>query len=255
MTPRPLPSPNADDRPAGAAVDHLVLHYTGMRSAAAAIARLRDPAARVSAHYVVDADGRVTALVPEALRAWHAGASFWRGVRGLNDRSIGIEIVNPGHDWGYVPFPPAQMRAVAALARGIVSRWAVPARNVVAHSDIAPDRKRDPGEKFPWAWLARQGVGLWTDGCATPSGDVGEDDICGNLAAIGYDVTLPDEIVIAAFQRRFRRVRVDGVGDGGTRARIAAVRRLMETKDTAAGEAASGARLSCGGSSGNHVSG
>jgi N-acetylmuramoyl-L-alanine amidase len=191
---------------------------------------------------VVDADGGVTALVPEVLRAFHAGVSVWRGVRGLNDRSIGIEIVNPGHDWGYVPFPPAQMRAVAALARGIVARWPIPARNVVAHSDIAPDRKRDPGEKFPWAWLARQGVGLWTDRRGAVGGEM-EDD----LAAIGYDGTVAPEIVIAAFQRRFRRSRVDGVADGETRARIAAIRRLMDC-DGAEGADRGARALSCGGS-------
>lgn len=229
VTPRTLPSPNIDDRPAGAPVDHLVLHYTGMESGAAAVERLRDPAARVSAHYVVEEDGGVLALVPEARRAWHAGVSFWRGVRGLNDRSIGIEIVNPGHEWGYRPFPPAQMRAVAALAQGILARWPIPARNVVAHSDIAPDRKQDPGELFPWAWLARQGVGLWRDRCAAASADV-----TGDLAAIGYDMGFAPEIVIAAFQRRFRRRLVDGVADDETKARIASIRHLMENGASAA---------------------
>jgi len=122
----------------------LVLHYTGMQSAEAALARLCDRAAKVSSHYVVDEDGSVYALVAEPNRAWHAGVSFWRGVTGLNDRSIGIEIVNPGHEFGYRPFPPAQMQAVRALCQGILRRWpGIEARNVVAHSDIAPNRKQD----------------------------------------------------------------------------------------------------------------
>lgn len=214
-------SPNHDERPAGASIDHLVLHYTGMKTAGAAIERLCDPAAKVSAHYVIEQDGEVHALVPEACRAWHAGVSFWRGVRGLNDRSIGIEIVNPGHEWGYVPFPPAQMEAVAMLCRAILSRQPVPQRNVVAHSDIAPDRKQDPGELFPWAWLAAQGVGLWTDEGGTPGGAV--DD----LAGIGYDMSFDAAIVIAAFQRRFFPSRIDGIADVETGRRLAAIRRLM----------------------------
>ena len=150
----------------------LVLHYTGMPSAAAALARLCDPGAKVSAHYLVDEDGTVQALVAEQNRAWHAGVSFWRGATGLNDRSIGIEIVNPGHEFGYRPFPPAQMQAVRELCRGILARWPIPARNVVAHSDIAPNRKQDPGELFDWRGLAAAGIGLWTD-LLRPPGELG----------------------------------------------------------------------------------
>ncbi len=147
----------------------LVLHYTGMQTAAAALARLCDPAAKVSSHYLVDEDGAVHALVEEQNRAWHAGVSFWRGATGLNDRSIGIEIVNPGHEFGYRPFPPVQMRAVRALCHGILARWpGIVARNVVAHSDIAPNRKQDPGELFDWRGLAQAGIGLWTDSFAPP---------------------------------------------------------------------------------------
>ncbi|WP_201729068.1 N-acetylmuramoyl-L-alanine amidase [Acidocella sp. C78] len=215
-------SPNHDDRPQGVPVDHLVLHYTGMRSAHAALERLCDPAAKVSSHYLVEEDGAVHALVPEPRRAWHAGISFWRGASALNDRSIGIEIVNPGHEWGYVPFPRRQVDAVIGLCRDIVARHPVPPRNVVGHSDIAPDRKQDPGELFPWPCLAAAGVGLWTDASADGA------DILAELAAIGYDTSLPAAIVVAAFQRRFRPARVDGVADAQTRGRAAAIRTLFE---------------------------
>ena len=176
----------------------LVLHYTGMPSAGAALARLCDPAAKVSAHYLVDEDGTVQALVAEQNRAWHAGVSFWRGATGLNDRSIGIEIVNPGHEFGYRPFPAVQMQAVRELCQGILARWrGIPARNVVAHSDIAPNRKQDPGELFDWRGLAAAGIGLWTDLVAPPG------DLAVDLAAIGYDMRLAETDVITAFQRHF----------------------------------------------------
>ncbi|HQT63351.1 MAG: N-acetylmuramoyl-L-alanine amidase [Acidocella sp. 20-57-95] len=211
------PSPNFDDRPAGAPIDHLVLHYTGMQTAQAAIDRLRDPAAKVSAHYVVDEDGTVYALVDEQKRAWHAGVSYWRGVRQLNDRSIGIEIVNPGHEWGYRAFPKVQMLAVRDLCLGILHRHPIPPRNVVGHSDIAPDRKQDPGELFDWQWLAGQGVGFWTDAVGEPG------DLMQDLAAIGYDTSLPEAAVITAFQRRFLPERLTSVADEATLKRAAGV--------------------------------
>jgi len=160
---RDLPSPNQDERPEGVPIDTLILHYTGMRSAQAAIDRLRDPAAHVSSHYVVDEDGTVLRLVPEVRRAYHAGVSYWRGNTELNGRSIGVEIVNPGHEWGYRDFPVLQLAAVCDLCLEILSRHAIPPRNIVAHSDVAPDRKEDPGEKFDWEGLARNGVGLWPE--------------------------------------------------------------------------------------------
>jgi N-acetylmuramoyl-L-alanine amidase len=212
------PSPNFDARPGG--VDVLVLHYTGMQTGAAALERLCDLAARVSAHYLVEEDGTIYRLVEEQQRAWHAGVSFWRGARGLNDGSIGIEIVNPGHEWGYRAFPPAQMAAVASLCQGILARHAIPARNIVAHSDVAPDRKQDPGELFDWQFLAGQGVGLWTDEFLAP-GDLTED-----LAAIGYDTSASQ--VITAFQRRFLPGNLTGMADTPTRARAAAVRAMVD---------------------------
>ena len=212
------PSPNQDDRPAGQPVDLLLLHYTGMKTAADAVDRLRDPNARVSAHYVVEEDGLVWQLVPEARRAWHAGVSSWRGHTGLNDRCIGIEIVNPGHEWGYRPFPALQMAAVCELCLGILSRHPIPPRNVVGHSDVAPDRKDDPGELFDWRGLAANGVGLWPGVDADPVADV-----AAALATIGYRTDLPGDVLLRAFQRHWRQDRVDGLADDGTRRRLSAV--------------------------------
>lgn len=211
------PSPNFDARPGP--VDVLVLHYTGMRSAEAALARLCDPAAKVSSHYLVDEDGTSYRLVEEQNRAWHAGVSSWRGVAGLNDDSIGIEIVNPGHEFGYRAFPEAQMAAVLELCRGVIGRHKIPARNVVAHSDIAPARKQDPGELFPWRWLAAHGVGLWTDEFSTG-------DLMNDLSAIGYDVAAKD--VVMAFQRHFLPENLSGEADEQTIGRAAAVRKLVD---------------------------
>jgi N-acetylmuramoyl-L-alanine amidase len=217
-------SPNADERPAGQPVDSLILHYTGMRSAAAALARLCDPAAKVSAHYLIDEDGRVTALVAERLRAWHAGVSAWRGEPGLNDRSIGIELVNPGHEWGYRPFPPAQYQACIALCRAILARWPIPPHRVLGHSDVAPDRKEDPGELFDWQLLAQAGIGLWPgDGVGAPRDTA---TLQAQLAQVGYAVPRhgrldpATHVVITAFQRHYRPARVDGGADQGTLARL-----------------------------------
>jgi N-acetylmuramoyl-L-alanine amidase len=218
---RDAPSPNHDARPPGVPIDMLVLHYTGMPDEAGALARLRDPAAEVSAHYLVGEDGTVTRLVPEERRAWHAGVSHWRGHAGLNARSIGIEVVNPGHDWGYRAFPALQMGAVSALCRDILARHPIPARNVVAHSDIAPDRKRDPGELFDWEGLARDGVGLWP---APWRGDAPDPAAApALLARIGYRDDLPLPVLLTAFQRHWRPERVDGIADAETLARLAAV--------------------------------
>ena len=214
------PSPNFDTRPRP--IDMLVLHYTGMQSGQAAIDRLREPASKVSSHYVIDEDGTVYCLVPEDLRAWHAGVSFWRGRRVLNDASVGIEIVNPGHEWGYRPFPAAQMDAVIALSQAILTRHAIPAVNVVAHSDIAPDRKQDPGELFPWALLAQHGIGLWAECDGSDLAPAGR-DLRPGLSALGYDPAFADEIVLTAFQRRWRQDAVTGLPDRGTAARLDAL--------------------------------
>jgi len=219
-----LPSPNLDARP-DVPIDMLILHYTGMQSAQDAIDRLRDPVARVSSHYVVDEDGGVLRLVPEEMRAWHAGVSYWRGHTGLNDRSIGIEIVNPGHEWGYRDFPVLQLAVVCDLCLSILSRYPIPARNVVAHSDVAPDRKEDPGERFPWQEFARNGVGLWPE--HDVSADVG--DVRAALAEIGYRIDLDLPIVLRAFQRHWRPAAITGEADVGTLARLIGVRQMIAT--------------------------
>ena len=209
------PSPNFDER--DQAISMVVLHYTGMEDAASAIARLRDPEARVSAHYLIAEDGQVLRMVAEDKRAWHAGQSWWRGTQSVNACSIGIEIVNPGHEYGYRPFTEQQMDALIPLLAGIVRRHSVPPANVVGHSDVAPARKQDPGELFDWARLARHHLAIprptehlvdphWTDG--------------GFLLALerwGYDVRNA-LAAIMAFQRRFRPELIDGTIDGECRA-------------------------------------
>jgi len=226
-------SPNVDARPAGQPVDTLILHYTGMQSAAAALERLCDPAAKVSAHYLIDEDGGVTALVAEEARAWHAGVSAWRGEAGLNDRSIGIELVNPGHEFGYRPFPEAQMTCLIALCRDILGRHPIPSARVLGHADVAPLRKQDPGELFDWAALAAAGIGLWPGDpapIAVPA--VGEaQDL---LQRYGYEVprtgVLDKETkaVLVAFQRHFRPGDVSGALDGETAARLKALLTLVD---------------------------
>ena len=214
----------------------IVLHYTGMQDGSAALARLRDPTAKVSAHYLVEEDGRVFALVPEARRAWHAGVSFWRGEREVNGRSVGVEIVNPGHEHGYRPFPDVQVDAVIGLIEAIRGRWTVLDRDIVAHSDVAPARKIDPGELFPWARVAAAGHGLWVEPSSAPGAPltVGEAGAAvfalqGGLTRLGYDCPPTggyDEAtatVVAAFQRHWRPALVDGRADGETRARLMAL--------------------------------
>ncbi len=223
MTTAPI-SPNCNER-GGVAVDMLVLHYTGMKSAQAALARMCDPAAEVSAHYMIDEDGTQTHLVDERMRAWHAGVAAWRGHHDINSRSIGIELVNPGHEFGYRDFPEPQMQTLIALCRGILTRHDIPARNVVAHADVAPLRKQDPGERFDWARLAAHGIGLWpaTDDDVAP---VSADDAVRVLSEIGYDCSAPSAAVVA-FQRHFHQARVDGELDPETRRAIARVGTLI----------------------------
>jgi N-acetylmuramoyl-L-alanine amidase len=219
--------------------DMLVLHYTGMRSGEEALARLCDPDARVSSHYVVEEDGRIFRLVREERRAWHAGVSFWQGETDCNAASVGIEIVNPGHDFGYRPFPEAQIRSVIELCTDIRSRWTIPDHRIIGHSDIAPFRKLDPGELFPWKRLAKAGHGLWAEpppapGAALALGDEGPGVLVlqGGLARLGYDAArsgVYDDAcatTITAFQRHWRPEKVDGVADGETRARLMALLRL-----------------------------
>ncbi len=240
-----LPSPNFGERRGHARPDSIVLHYTGMATAEAALALLRDPASQVSAHYFVWESGEVAQLVAEEKRAWHAGVGFWGGATDLNSASIGIEIANPGHDGALPPFPRPQIDAVIALCRDIAERRAIRAERILAHSDIAPARKRDPGEKFPWDSLARAGVGHWTapapiDGDALlGAGQEGPPvrALQAMLALYGYGVELTGvydrqtRTVVAAFQRHFRPERIDGDADASTVATLRALIDALNAKE------------------------
>lgn len=236
-----IPSPNHGKRRNGARPDMLVLHYTGMRSAEEALARLCSPESEVSAHYLVFEDGRIVQLVAEARRAWHAGVSAWAGESDINSRSIGIEIANPGHDFGYPVFPEPQIAAVIALCRDILARHGISADRVLAHSDIAPARKQDPGEKFPWGRLYDAGVGLWVEPAPLERGTplsigataTGVADLQAALAGYGYGLEPSGKYdaqtrdVVTAFQRHFRRTRVDGLADQST---LATLQRLIAAR-------------------------
>ncbi|KQT11826.1 N-acetylmuramoyl-L-alanine amidase [Methylobacterium sp. Leaf399] len=236
-----VPSPNHGER-IGGPPNLLILHYTGMDSAAAAIQRLANPLSEVSAHYVVLEDGRAMQMVPEGRRAWHAGRSAWAGERDVNSRSLGVEIVNPGHDGGLPPYPDVQIAAVIALCRDLVSRWPIRPAGVLAHSDIAPERKEDPGERFPWDRLAREGVGHHVppapirDGRFFAQGDAGQpiEALQAMFALYGYDLAVTGTFdartlaVVTAFQRHFRQERVDGIADSST---ITTLRDLIAARD------------------------
>ena len=224
------PSPNHEPRRDGRQIDMLILHYTGMESAEAALDWLTRQESEVSCHYLVDEQGRIAQIVAESERAWHAGQSRWAGETDINSCSIGIEIHNPGHDFDYPDFPDAEMRAVEALCRDIMSRHAIPPHRVLAHSDVAPGRKRDPGEKFDWRRLARAGIGLWVppapveDDQGLGPGDEGTkvEALQRDLLAYGYGVEVTTtygtglEKVVEAFQRHFRTARIDGRADAST---------------------------------------
>lgn len=201
------PSPNYDDRTLP--ISMLVLHYTGMRTGEEALARLCEPTSKVSAHYLVEEDGRILPLVNEQNRAWHAGKSYWRGITDVNSASISIEIVNPGHEFGLSPFPAAQMEAVKNLCRDIITRYSILPCNVVGHSDIAPERKQDPGELFDWQWMAAAGIGLWPQ----PGFGIQDSGFRENLTTYGYDPHASQEAVITAFQRHFRPTALTGIWD------------------------------------------
>jgi N-acetylmuramoyl-L-alanine amidase len=228
---RVVPSPNFGPRRGGLTPRILLLHYTGMASAEAAIRWLAAPQSQVSCHYVIDEHGTVTQMVPEARRAWHAGVSHWRGIADINSSSIGIEIHNLGHDGGYPDFPEVQMAAVEALCLDIVRRHGIEPRHVLAHSDVAARRKTDPGEKFDWARLARAGVGHWTapapivtGSAVLAPGDRGEAvlRLQQKLCAYGYGLEITGEydketgLAVTAFQRHFRPTLVNGHADRST---------------------------------------
>ncbi len=229
-------SPNFNERTVPP--DILVLHYTGMKTGPEALARLRDAESKVSSHYLVEEDGRVFRLVPEERRAWHAGVSSWKGESDINGRSIGIEIVNPGHEFGYRPFPDAQVAAVIELVADIRTRWSIEDSRIIGHSDVAPDRKQDPGELFPWKQLAQAGHGLWVEPDAAPGLPLSEGEegagvfaLQAGFTRLGYDCAPSGKYdahttaVVRAFQRHWRQEQVDGVADGMTRARLIALLR------------------------------
>ena len=225
-----IPSPNYGERNKGRLPDMIVLHYTGMPDVEGAIAQLCTAGTDVSAHYIVLEDGRIVQCVQEAKRAWHAGVSSWAGDDDINSCSIGIEIVNRGHDWGYPDFPLRQIAAVIALCRGIMLRRNVAGHRVLGHSDVAPARKKDPGEKFPWHSLANSGVGHWVQPAPIVRGELmqlgaGSDDVMNMQTAFakyGYGIPVTGRYdtatqeVVAAFQRHFRPAKVDGVCDHST---------------------------------------
>jgi len=225
-----MPSPNFNARPDGVSPDMLVLHYTGMETCAASLERLCAPEAEVSCHYAVDLDGSIIQMVDENDRAWHAGASGWCGVSDNNGRSIGIEIQNKGHEFGYHEFPAIQMDAVIALCHDILSRHAIPARNIVGHSDIAPGRKLDPGERFDWKLLHENGIGHWVafppivSGQFFQPGDEGEPvaALQAMFGVYGYDIAITGTFdtsmqgVVRAFQQHWRQAKTDGIADVST---------------------------------------
>jgi N-acetylmuramoyl-L-alanine amidase len=233
------PSPNFGERRGTARPNLLLLHYTGVASAAQALDWLTRRESKVSCHYLIDEEGKITQLVAENMRAWHAGEAAWAGETDINSVSIGIEVHNPGHEFGYPDFADVQMRAVEALASDIVARCAIPRERVLAHSDVAPMRKKDPGEKFPWARLGAAGIGHWREPAPVRAGDVGLGrgstgvtvaHVQRLLRDYGYGIEatgvldLKTEFVISAFQRHFRPERVDGRIDDST---ISTLERLL----------------------------
>jgi N-acetylmuramoyl-L-alanine amidase len=235
---RTMLSPNVDKRGFFTKPDMLILHYTGMTDAEEACVWLCNPESKVSCHYLIDEDGAITHMVDEAMKAWHAGASSWQGESKMNSKSIGIEIHNPGHYRGYPAFPAKQMAAVIALGADIITRHRINARRVLAHSDVAPGRKIDPGEKFDWPALHRAGIGHWvapepiSGGTFLQEGDTGDAVMAMQtmLKLYGYGVTptgtfdQPTRIVVEAFQRHFRPALVDGIADQST---VATLHRLL----------------------------
>lgn len=208
----------------------IVIHYTGMQSAQVALDRLCDPASRVSAHFFIDEDGSVLELVAPAKRAWHAGISAWAGRHRLNDVSIGIELVNPGHEWGYRAFPPAQMTALIDLVRQLKRKWRIPRNRIVGHSDIAPARKTDPGELFDWPRLAAHGLAIGPPVLAARRDGLVEKNAVPELKRLLNDIGYSSDIasfsdIVIAFKRRFLPSDVSGDVSVAAQAAIRAIHR------------------------------
>jgi N-acetylmuramoyl-L-alanine amidase len=203
------PSPNFNERTLP--IDTIVIHYTNKPTVEEALAWLTDPLKKLSAHYLIDEEGRLYQLVSEEKRAWHAGISYWQGCTDINSCSIGIELANGGADHGYTPFPSPQIDALLRLCEGIRTRWSIPAHRILGHSDVAPRRKQDPGHLFPWEYLAKEGLGLWPK-------DIREGkniDVTEALARMGYETVSPLHTLLA-FQRHFQPHKVDGTTDSET---------------------------------------
>jgi len=223
-------SPNYNEREGGRPPSLIILHYTGMETGADALERLCDPKAEVSAHYMIEQNGLIRRLVDPEHRAWHAGKSFWQGIRDINSASIGIEIVNPGHEFGYVPFKDIQMQALKPLCHELMEEFNIPPQNILGHSDIAPSRKQDPGELFDWEGLAKDGIGVWPEDDAQAR-DAAKDVLAdpgvvhGLFMRIGYDPDANLKDLVLAFQRHYNPERVLG-GKGETLDETGAARLL-----------------------------
>lgn len=230
----PYSSPNFDERDPAVPLQFVVLHYTGMKNGTEALERLCDVKSKVSAHYVIEEDGRVFKLVDDGKRAWHAGKSTWHGITDMNSASIGIELVNPGHQFGYRPFPASQITALKELLGGLVKQHGLsPTKSLVAHADIAPNRKEDPGELFPWQELATAGFGLWPQPQESDYGHADDSEVQNMLGAIGYDCprsgaydreTRP---ALIAFQRHYEPNNLTGTPERETIARLRALVRML----------------------------
>lgn len=221
------PTQNFSDRVEGSTIDKLILHYTGMNSSEESLTRMCDRTSEVSAHYLIDEDGTITQLVDEEKRAWHAGVSFWAGETDINSQSVGIELQNPGHDWGYRDFPDEQIFSLVELASDILIRHQIPAKNVLGHSDVAPDRKQDPGELFPWQRLATKNIGYWpTTDLDEETSQIPDEKLLKMLVDIGYNPKSPLPAVLKAFQRHFRPAKFDGTADLETCRLIAACAKI-----------------------------
>jgi len=240
-------SANFDERAEGCVPDILVLHYTNMATATEALDWLCNPKSRVSCHYLIDEEGCITQMVDEMHRAWHAGASSWHGHEDINSRSIGIELANAGENGGYPAFPDIQMMAVETLCHDIFSRHQIPPEHVLAHSDVAPERKQDPGEKFDWQRLYTAGIGLWVNSAPVEAGEVlAQGDTSKHvlnlqtaLSTYGYQVNITGEFdeqtrhVVTAFQRHFRQSNVNGIADFSTLQTLYNLLQVLEDSKTA----------------------
>lgn len=227
-------SSNYNERDPAISLQYIVLHYTGMKTAREALDRLCDPTSEVSAHYVIDEDGSVTNLVEDKYRAWHAGKSFWRGITDINSASLGIELVNPGHQFGYRPFPDPQIDALKKLLTALIKKYSLnPATTLLGHAEVAPDRKEDPGEFFPWRLLAEEGLGLWPSPQTNDYQHAEDGEVQNMLCSLGFSCPATDtydrsmRAVLLAFQRRYEPENLTGTPERETIARLRSLLRMI----------------------------